>query len=221
MKKHFKSLLVVTFLLSSPFAFAQGMMGGLGGGGGYGYGYGGMMGGGYGWGYSGSNQLGLTRITLEQAKQDVSTYLQSTGNSNLGIDEVMEFDRNFYAIVKEIHPEHAAFEVLVNPYNGVVTPEPGPNMMWNTKYSPMGARWGGQVGPMTVNVEQARQDAQNYLNTLGTGYSVEKKPDIFYGYYTMHILQNNKILGMLSVNGYTGQVWIHTWHGAYRTMQTY
>ena len=27
---------------------------------------------------------------------------------------------------------------------GVIMPEPGPNMMWNTKYSPMGYRMMGQ-----------------------------------------------------------------------------
>ena len=210
----------IALIISTPLIFAQGMMGGNGYGGGFGYGGYGMMGG-RGFGSQNPNQLGLTRISLADAKNDVQNYLKSTGNSGLAVEEVMEFERNFYAIVKEVHPEHAAFELLVNPYNGAVTPEPGPNMMWNTKYGPMGAGFGTNTGQMSVGVEQARQDAESYLQTLGSGYTVEKRPDRFYGYYTMHILKNGKILGMLSVNGYTGQVWVHNWHGAYVKMESY
>jgi hypothetical protein len=203
--------LFATLLISASLVFAQGMMGENG--------YG-MMGG-YGFGSQDPDQLGLKRISIADAKTDVQNYLKSTRNPGLAIGEVMEFERNFYAIVKEVHPEHAAFELLVNPYNGVVTPEPGPNMMWNTKYSPMGTGFGANAGPMTVSVEQARQDAEAYLKTVGIGCSVEKRPDIFYGYYTMHILKSRKILGMLSVNGYTGRVWVHSWHGTYIKMESY
>ena len=35
--------------------------------------------------------------------------------------------------------------------------------------------------------------------------------DTFYGYYTFEVLQGENIVGMLSVNGYTGQVWPYTW----------
>ncbi len=37
----------------------------------------------------------------------------------------------------------------------------------------------------------------------------------------MHTTQNGKIIGMLSVNGYTGAVWLHQWHGQYVAMQEY
>ncbi len=102
----------------------------------------------------------------------------------------------------------------------MVSPEPGPNMMWNTKYSPMDSQ-NYSTKAMPVSVEQARQDALHYLNSSGQIYTVEKSPDTFYGYYTMHILENNKIIGMLSVNGNSGQVWVHTWHGSYRKMVSY
>ena len=35
----------------------------------------------------------------------------------------------------------------------------------------------------------------------------------FYGHYTFDYQMNNKIAGMLSVNGITGDMWLHTWHG--------
>jgi hypothetical protein len=36
-----------------------------------------------------------------------------------------------------------------------------------------------------------------------------------YSYLTIYITKNGEIYGMLSVNGYDGEVWYHNWHGAY------
>jgi hypothetical protein len=33
------------------------------------------------------------------------------------------------------------------------------------------------------------------------------------GYYTLDVNRDDQPVGMLSVNGYTGAVWPHTWHG--------
>jgi hypothetical protein len=49
----------------------------------------------------------------------------------------------------------------------------------------------------------------------GCTWLVEQFP----GYYTVHILKSGKVTGMLSVNGYSGQVWYHTWHGAFIQMK--
>jgi hypothetical protein len=128
----------------------------------------------------------------------------------------MEFDLNFYVLVKEKDSGKGAFELLVDPYRGFVGSEPGPNMMWNVKYGPMS--WRNQTpNNMSVSVAQAREFAQKYMDGIGAGFSVEEKPDEFYGYYTAHILKGDKTVGMLSVNGYTGQVWFHSWHGAFRS----
>jgi hypothetical protein len=201
------------------YGYGPGMMGG-------GYGYG-MMGGGYGpgmmvsgWDATQGNtpeELGLERISLEDARKRVSAYLDSYGYKNLLIDEIMEFDQNFYALIKEKDTGKSAFELLVDPYRGYVGPEPGPNMMWNVKYGHMS--WTSQApDTMPVSVAKARESAQNYLDKIGKGYSVEEKPDEFYGYFTAHILKGDQILGMLSINGYTGQVWFHSWHGTFRSM---
>jgi hypothetical protein len=37
----------------------------------------------------------------------------------------------------------------------------------------------------------------------------------FYGYYTFDFTVNGNIAEMLSVDAYTGQVWHHSWHGAF------
>ncbi len=183
----------------------HGMMGG--------YGPGGMMGS----RYSSSIAPGTATISIDQAQQAVEQYIARYGGSNLELDELIEFQDNVYAIVKEKSTGIGAFEVLVDRSTATVTPEPGPNMMWNTKY---GAMSGGMMGlfrpsgTMGVSSERAAQIAQTWLDANFTGAKVET-PDTFYGYYTVHFTQNGKVTGMLSVNGYSGQVWFHTWHGAF------
>lgn len=180
------------------------------------YGPGGMM---SGWGQGNVNG---PPITLDAAQKSAQAYIDQTGNPDLTLDEVMEFQNNDYAIVKEKSTGIGAFEVLINRANGAVTPEPGPNMMWNTKYGMMGQNsWMGQgmgytaqTGPMTVTADQAKQTAQTWLDQNQPGSTTET-PDQFYGYYTVHTLKDGKVSGMLSVNGFTGQVWYHTWHGTF------
>jgi len=97
-------------------------------------------------------------------------------------------------------------------------PEPGPNMMWNTKYSPMA---NGVMGyrnqafsTMSISEMQAQQLAQAYLNSHFNEARTEMATE-FYGYYTFDFTVGGSVGGMLSVNGYTGSVWYHSWHGAY------
>jgi hypothetical protein len=102
---------------------------------------------------------------------------------------------------------------------GTIVPEPGPNMMWNTKYSMMqgmmGPRWQpGASGQMQVSEQNAKSTAETYLSEDFPGAYAEGITR-FYGYYTIDFRKDGKIVGMLSVNGYSGQVWYHSWHGAF------
>jgi hypothetical protein len=171
---------------------------------------GGMMGPG------GPYRSGSTRLTLDKANSIAQDYIQKRNDPNLQIKEFMEFQYNFYAEVFEKNSGIGAFEALIDPYTGDMYPEPGPNMMWNTKYGTMsGMVWGvNAAGPMTVTEDQAKKAAQDFLNGYLPGVTTEE-PDRFYGYYTLHILKDGKMYGMLSVNGYTGQVWFHSWHGPF------
>jgi hypothetical protein len=102
--------------------------------------------------------------------------------------------------------------------SGIVMPEQGPNMMWNTKYGVMGGMMGvyrqTPTSNMTVTPEQAKAIAQQYLDSSFSGTSAGDV-DTFYGYYNVDVLLTGKTFGMLSVNGYNGQVWYHSWHGTY------
>ncbi|HEY4721615.1 MAG TPA: hypothetical protein VII92_07190, partial [Anaerolineae bacterium] len=152
----------------------------------------------------------------------------SFNNPNLVISEIMIFDNNAYARITEKATSIGAFELLVDPATLSVFPEYGPNMMWNLKYGMMGGlgsrgiMGGGMMGgattaqptdKMPVSADEAAQTAQRYLDTYLPGAKASAQPDPFYGYYTIEFLRDGKTAGMLSVNGYTQQVFLHTWHG--------
>lgn len=167
-------------------------------------------------------------ITFDKAVEAAQQYLKSYNNADLKLAEVMEFDNNFYALVTEKSTGAGEFELLVNRYTGYVTPEPGPNMMWNTRYGHMGnaaGMMGGarnqQTGPMTITVAQARTAAQQWLDANQPGAQLADDEMQFSGYYTMDFLKNGKTAGMLSVNGYSGQIWYHTWHGNFISEQEF
>jgi hypothetical protein len=155
-------------------------------------------------------------IGIERAAANARSYIAGLGDPNLQLSEVMEFSANYYAQAIERNTGTHAFELLIDKYTGAVFPEIGPNMLWNAKYGMM--RWrgfgAGSTAEMTIGSAQAQQNAREYLRTQGLTLDVGE-PDVFYGYYTLHTLRDRQIEGMLSVNGYTGQVWYHTWHGPF------
>jgi len=166
-------------------------------------------------------------ISLDKAVELAKQYVTSLGNPDLDVKEVMEFELNFYFIIYENRTGIAAFEMLIDRYDGRIRLEPGPNMMWNTKYGMMrgmgrGGMMGRWSGTLTTNMpiaaEQAGKIAAEFLRGYLPGASMEE-PDVFYGYYTFHVLREGKIYGMLSVNGYSGQVWYHNWHGTFIAMK--
>ena len=179
---------------------------------------------------------GVEPLSLSEAKNAVDDYLNAAGDDDLSIGEIMIFDNHAYAQIVERSTGIGAMEVLVDPATGSVYPEFGPNMMWNLKYSPMAdsgmmgrmggharsPRYGGilpgettdlQVSKMPVSPDEAAQIAQAYLNRYGSGEKADEHADTFYGYYTLHIEDDGSVIGMLSVNGFSGQVFVHTWHG--------
>lgn len=201
--------------------FGSGMMGGQ-------RGYAPGIMGGY-----GSNLANITPLTLDEAYQSADQYLSNLNNPDLKIAEVMVFDNNAYVRVIEQSTGIGAFELLVDPVSQVAAPEPGPNMMWNLKYAGLNHQqmMGGGRGMMgyftsnatpeavttklTVSPEKALQTAQKYLDSNLPGTTTAEDADPFYGYYTIDILRDGKTVGMLSVNGFSGQVFLHTWHGTF------
>jgi len=154
----------------------------------------------------------------KQAKELVDLYL-SRLSPDLRVKEIMEFSNHFYVMVEEKSTEINAFELLLDRNTGTIFYEPGPNMMWNTKYGHM-RRMRNPTASMPVSAEEASEYAQRWLDQNIPGAKVEE-PETFYGYYTLDVSKEGRIFGMLSVNGYTGDIWYHTWHGKFIEMVEY
>ena len=184
----------------------------------------------------GSSNGNFEPLTIDQAKDAANQYLASLNNADLAISEVMIFDNNAYVVIKETSTRKGAFELLIDPASQTAFPEHGPNMMWNLKYGGnnrksmmkgMMGGYGNMMGgwdststpdlsaEMPVTPTQAIEDAQQYLAANISGATAATDPTQFYGYYTIDFEKDGKVNGMLSVNGYTGQVFLHTWHGAF------
>ncbi len=172
-----------------------------------------------GYGYTAPTYTTGAQLNVTTANTIAQNYVTAIGNPDLTVKQVEEYTNNFYVQVNEKSTGNGAFELLINKYTGSIYPEMGPNMMWNTKYGMMrggilGGIFGTPTTTMTVTSTQATTNAQQYLTAYIPGATTG---DIttFYGYYTIEVLNGGTTYGMLSVNGYSGQVWFHTWHGSF------
>jgi len=199
----------------------------------------GMMG-----GYGGGLFDQAEPLSLDSARDAVEDYLAAWENDqDLEIAEIMIFENHAYAQIVEVSTGIGAMEVLVDPATLAVYPEHGPNMMWNLKYGMMSGTEGmGMMGghgrphhdavedmmagyapeeisaDMPVTTSEAVETAQRYLDEFLPGSQADEHADPFYGYYTLHVLREGEVVGMLSVNGYNRQVFPHTWHGDFVEM---
>jgi hypothetical protein len=99
-------------------------------------------------------------------------------------------------------------EVLVDRYSGAVVPEPGPNLLWNT-------RWGiaaGTTSAMRYDEATAKELAARFLAGYLPAASV-RASEAFPGYDTFAYGRGQMVEGLLSVNTMTGVVWVHAWLG--------
>lgn len=179
-------------------------------------------------------------LTMEVVDEAIHEYLEDYSDENLVLGEIMIFDNHAYAQVIEKDTGIGAMEVLIDPRTLSVIPEHGPNMMWNIKYSSMGGTGmmngtgmmtgqklddykesnlsADEIENMPVRSDQAVETAQAFLDQYYPGAEADQHMDRFYGYYTLHVLQDTDVIGMLSVNGFSGQVFYHNWHGEFLEM---
>ncbi len=69
----------------------------------------------------------------------------------------------------------------------------------------------------SVSAQEAKAVAARWLAREGSELRAGTA-DAFPGYYTLHVLEGDRLAGMLSVNAYTGAVWYHRWHGRFLSM---
>jgi hypothetical protein len=202
--------IVIVALTLVGLVLAQGMLGGPGMNPNRYQGYGpGMMGGhGLGMGMMQTYNANAEPITFEDAQSRLQEAARTFG-ANARVREVMTFANNFYAQLVDDQGRGVA-EVLVDRYTGFTYPEPGPNMMWNTRAGMTGAAFAGQP---RYDEAAAQKLAESFLSNYLPGAKVTSA-QAFSGYYTFDFGRTTSE-GMLSVNAYSGEVWLHTWHGTF------
>jgi len=162
-------------------------------------------------GYSGMMALyysGAKPISSEDALQHMESFARNFG-TNIKVEDFMAFSGNYYSVLKDVSGNQSLAEVLVDRYSGTAYPEPGPNMMWNTRY---GSGRAGTEGA-GYDLAGAKRLAEDFLKDYLPGAKVMES-DALPGYYTFDF-GRQEIEGMLSVNAYSGELWVHTWHGFY------
>lgn len=185
---------------------------------------GGMMNGMPGMGFNsqlnGSTSASTERISLDDAFTKAQAYVSTLG-TNLEIAEIMEFQNNFYVVVTETDSGRGAMELIVDAYNGNVSRERGAGMMWNLKYGGMGMMASQTATDNILTLEEARTVAQQALEDSSSTAVLSEGGYSFYGYYTFDYSIDGQTAGMLSINGLTGQVLYHNWHGTFISEKEY
>jgi hypothetical protein len=126
------------------------------------------------------------------------------------IVRIIETTQYFYVVLRESATGVGAFELLVDPITGKIGIENGPSQFWNTKYG----IWGN--GKSTINgisAGQALNKAFTLTSKKNPPSSIDPQPVMFNGYYSFFEKENDQIVGVISVNGFTGEVEPHTWLG--------
>ena len=210
--------------------------------GGWGYGDGGVMRPGYGGGYgmrgygpmggmgrmgsmmgSGTMGAGTMRVLPPDARPLADEVLRGRLEAaarafgpDVTVRDVMPFTDHTYA--QFVGPDGTGLaEVLVDRFTGVVTPEPGPNMMWNAR-SGMGGygtsgygmgrgvgygtpSWGARPGAAEARYDQAeaRERAVAFLTSYLPGAELHAGRT-FPGYVTFDYGRDGSVEGMLSVH---------------------
>jgi hypothetical protein len=218
----------------------------------------GMMNGpnGYGAGMMGSNGFGagmmgrlssstvqshVTPAELAALRDRVERQLVGWGYKGFTVGEIMAFSNNDYVLVNDAAGK-PAFELLADPSGRWLMPEPGPNMMWNTRVGMMrgvsatgtacsdghGMMGGAYSCPGTTSAAngssltaaQAKAKADTWLADHYPG-RVTADATALPGYYTIDVTKYGDKVGMLSVNETTRAVWYHTWHSRFLADQDF
>jgi hypothetical protein len=168
---------------------------------------------------AGFERIAGQELTLDAVQDALVSYIQNSGIEGLEVVNVMLFENHYYCVIAEQETGIGAMELLVDKWSGTVTPAKGPNVVWNTKYGPhlrdkLMMDRSNVLSPQILTGE-ALTMTQMWLTNHQPGLRVGTLVVPFYGYYTISVVDDDGVVGLLSVHDTTGQVWYQTWHGAY------
>jgi hypothetical protein len=151
---------------------------------------------------------GARPINQDEALRSMESFARQYG-PNVKVEDFMAFSSNYYAVLKDADSGQNIAEVLEDRYSGSIYPEPGPNMMWNTRFGAGREKTGG----VDYDLAGAKKLAEDFLTGYLPGAQILDSNEMP-GYYTYDFGRKD-VEGMLSVNAFSGQIWVHTWHGFY------
>ncbi len=154
---------------------------------------------------------GAAVTAIPAARARAATAAKTAG---LHPGEVMWFDNGFYVELKD-RAGKPATEVIVDPGTGSVSTEPGPAMMWNTRFEMLRE---ARDAARPADPAKARRIATSWLAAHRPGTTILSL-DSYPGYVTLDLQRNGVVSGMMSVSSGTGAVWYHAWHGAFIAME--
>ena len=202
-----------------------GNMGGTPGGGpGSGSSGGSHMGGGMGFGMAGAAGMtsGMMGDTISHgylddrldpvsnpgdAKTAVQDFLGSV-NTGLQISEMWEYGTAFKVELSDTKGQKA-FDLIVDKFTGLVSPEMGFSMMMNASYGRSLYRMGSFGRNVSITPQQATDKAQEFVTENTLGYTLGD-PETYPGYYKFHTtVGTTSQPGMdIMVSGYNGGIWM-------------
>ncbi|MDF1499707.1 MAG: hypothetical protein P1P76_04470 [Anaerolineales bacterium] len=169
----------------------------------------------------------------EEVVNAVRIFLDRWDNPDLQIGRTREFKFAYRVDVIERSTGRFAFGLMFGKATWQVSPEAGPNILWNTKYGTSIAEVGGGYGmigrmlttrdtdaPMPITEKSAREIAIRAVDEFGEDLALGEAVDMYYGFYEFYLTDSNaEPVGELDVNGYSGQVWFKDWGAPQRTAQ--
>ncbi len=157
---------------------------------------------------------GVVVPSIPAARTRAATAARPAG---LHLGEVIWFDNGFYVDLKD-GTGNPATEVIVDPRTGAVSTEPGPAMMWNTRFGMPVVSQGANTSAGAVDATKARAIATAWLAANRAGTAIGNV-DAYPGYFTVDLKRDGVVSAMMSVSSSSGAAWYHTWHGAFIALE--
>jgi hypothetical protein len=174
-------------------------------------------------------------LGLVKTKSIVNTYLNRLNVANLVLKEIIVYNNNSYARIADSSTGINVMELFIDTETGIVISEYSSSFNWNQMYPSIpDSRAIGRIGlapagpgvdtianPLIISPEQAETIASQYLVRFKINARLSKNIEVFYGYYVIEYQEWGKVVGMISINGYTGEAFRHDWHQTFIARKTY